>query len=100
VTLGELQAGLEITREQDNVRAAEIETWVDHIATTWNVLPMDGAAFRVWAKLMHRKSDDLIEDAMIAATALVHKLTVVTRDIRDFRTFGVDVINPFTTPHA
>ena len=49
VTLGELQAGIEITCEQDRVRAAEIEVWIDHIAKTWNVLPMDAATFRVWA---------------------------------------------------
>ena len=46
---------------------------------------------------MHHRSDDLIEDAMIAATALGHGLTVVTRKVRDFETFGVQIINPFAT---
>jgi predicted nucleic acid-binding protein len=40
-------------------------------------------------------SDTLYEDAMIAATARVHQLTVVTRNVGDFKTFGVDVLNPF-----
>jgi len=44
---------------------------------------------------MHRKSDDLIEDAMIAATALTHNLTVVTRNVRDFAVLGVPTLNPF-----
>jgi predicted nucleic acid-binding protein len=41
------------------------------------------------ARLMHRRSDDLIEDAMIAATARVHGLRVVTRNVKDFKHFGV-----------
>jgi predicted nucleic acid-binding protein len=95
VTLGELQAGVEITREQDPAKAAEIEAWTDDIAKAWNVLPMDAETFRVWAKLMHRRSDVLMQDAMIAATAIVHGLKIVTRNIRDFKDFGVGVINPF-----
>jgi toxin FitB len=96
VTVGELQAGVENTREQDPKRAAEIERWLEEVAATWNVLAMDARAFRRWAKLMHRHSDHLIEDAMIAATAAVHDLTVVTRNVRDFEVFGVRTLNPFT----
>ena len=95
VTLGEIQAGIEITREQDSAKAAEIESWADQLAATWNVLPMDAATFRVWAKLMHRRTDTLNEDAMIAATAHVHGLQIATRNVRDFREFGVPVVNPY-----
>lgn len=95
VTLGEIQAGIEITREQDAAKAAEIEAWADQVAAAYNVLTMDGATFRQWAKLMHRQSDTVYEDAMIAATALVHKLTVVTRNVGDFKRFGVPMLNPF-----
>ena len=52
-------------------------------------------AFRCWARLMHRRSDTLIEDAMIAAVAEVHGLMVVTRNLRDFEVFGVATIDPF-----
>ena len=97
VTLGELQAGVEITRERDPERAAAIEAWIDQVGQTWNVLPMDGRAFRTWARLMHRRSDEAIEDAMIAATALVHNLVVVTRNVRDFEPLGVGTLNPFAT---
>lgn len=96
VTIGELQAGIEITRERDPQKAAEIEGWVDLVSGTYNVLPMDALAFRHWARLMHRRSDELAEDAMIAATADIHDLTVVTRNVRDFAQFGVRTFDPFT----
>ena len=95
VTIGELQAGVEIAREQDAAKAAEIEAWVERVAETWNVLAMDARAFRAWARLMHRRSDTLIEDAMVAATAIVHGLTVVTRNGRDFKALGVATLDPF-----
>ncbi|MGZ8218767.1 PIN domain-containing protein [Methylomagnum sp.] len=95
VTLGEIQAGVELTREQDLGKAKEIEGWLNRVADTYNVLPMDGAVFREWARLMHRKSNTLYEDAMIAATAKVNKLIVATRNIDDFRNFDVRTMNPF-----
>ena len=95
VTLGELQAGVEITREQDPRKAAEIDAWIDRVAETWNVLPLDGRVFRTWAKLMHRQSDHLLADALIAATAAVHHLVVVTRNVRDFVQLGAETLDPF-----
>lgn len=72
VTLGEIQAGIEILREQDEVKASEIEAWLEMVASAYNVLPVDARTFRAWARLMHRRSDTVYEDAMIAATAQVH----------------------------
>jgi toxin FitB len=98
VTIGEIQAGIELTREQDAEKAAEIESWLEQVADTYNVLAMDVPAFRIWARLAHRQPDVLLEDAMIAATAHVHNLTVATRNVRDFVRFGVRTLNPFSAP--
>jgi predicted nucleic acid-binding protein len=98
VTLGELQIGVERVRQHDSQKAAEIERWLDSIENSMAVLPMDSACFREWARLIAHKSDDLLEDAMIAAMAQVHGLTVATRNVRDFANFKVEVVNPFGTP--
>ncbi len=95
VTIGEIQVGIELTREQDGAKALEIQGWLELVASSYNVLPMDAPAFRAWAKLMHRRSDTVYEDAMIAATAKVHGLTVATRNVADFKAFGVPLLNPF-----
>ena len=95
VTVGEIQAGIEITREQDEAKAEELGAWLDKVLTSYGILPMDALAFREWARLMHGRSGAMTEDAMIAATAMVHRLTVVTRNVADFDDLGVDYVNPF-----
>ena len=95
MTIAELQRGVEMTREQDDEKAGQIEAWLEQLTITGQVLAMDAAVCRAWAKLMHRRSDTLVEDAFIAATASVHRLVVVTRNVRDFKTLGVDTLNPF-----
>ena len=95
VTAGEIQAGIQRTRKRDPAKAAHIENWLGEVERAYEFLPVDAAAFREWARLMHGKSDDLIEDAMIAAVALTRGLVVATRNVKDFAVFGVKVVDPF-----
>lgn len=70
------------------------------------MIAMDASNFRRWAQLTHGRNDHhredakmrRCEDALIAATALIHDLTVATRNTDDFKSFGVALINPFLTP--
>jgi predicted nucleic acid-binding protein len=95
VTIGELQAGVEQTRRQDSPKATQIQSWIDQLEESDQVLSMDSPCFREWARLKNRRPDDLLEDAMIAATARVHGLVVATRNEKDFASLGVQVFNPF-----
>ena len=94
VTFGELQRGIE-RRAQDRIKAQEIESWVERLANSTQILTMDAVCFREWARLMEGKQDHLLEDAMIAATARIHGLVVATRNDRDFAQLDVPVANPF-----
>ncbi len=94
-TLGELQAGVEKTRRQDPAKAGRLNAWIEQLAASAQILPMDVACFREWGRLMDRKPLQLVGDAMIAATARVHDLIVATRNEADFKHLGVRIVNPF-----
>jgi len=96
VVIGEMQAGVERTRLQTPEKASEIERFIDMVLSSYAVLPLDAIVFREWARLIHGKSRDLTEDAMIAATARVHGMVVITRNVKDFARFNVQVFNPFS----
>ena len=95
VTLGELQVGIERTRRQDPSKASELERWVDRVPAVYRILPMDIACFREWGRIMDKKCPEMLQDAMIAATARVHRLIVATRNERDFKQLQVRTFNPF-----
>jgi predicted nucleic acid-binding protein len=97
VSIGEIQSGIEATRARDPAKAAEIELWLDKVVQTFQFVALDAASFRVWARLMRATSEDHALDAMIAATAIVRGLTVATRNVRDFKGFGVALVDPFST---
>ena len=95
MTIGELQAGIEKTRGNDSEKAAELQLWLNVILGDLSIHQIDAFVAMEWARLMHGKSRVLFEDAMIAATARVHGLTVVTRNVKDFADFRVPLLNPF-----
>ena len=90
-----IQAGIELTCEQDEPKAIEVEHWLELVSRSYNVIAMDALDFRVQARLMRNASDTLYDDAMIGATAGGRQPTVVTRNVADFKGFGVNVLYPF-----
>ena len=95
VTMGELQDGVQRTRKLDIVKATEIEAWLVRLETSFSLISMNVTCFREWSRLMEGRSSSMEMDAMIAATARVHGLTIATRNEKDFRHLGVDIVNPF-----
>lgn len=96
LTLGEIQAGVEKLRARNRDKAEEIENWADQIEQTFAVVPIDAKIFRLHARWMHARLDHCYEDALIAATAKVHDLTVVTRNAKDFARYDIALLDPFT----
>ena len=94
-SLAEIQRGIEITRQQDVAKAQSLEHWLDQLAESFEVLTLDALVLREWARMMHRRSNTLSEDAMLAATAKVNGLQVVTRNTSDFEALGLVCLNPF-----
>ena len=95
LVFGEIHTGIELLRPSNPSQASSIEEWLRELEMSSRILVMDAACFRAWARLMWKKSPELAFDAMVAATAQVHNLTVVTRNVRDFAKFGVPLLNPF-----
>jgi hypothetical protein len=97
VVLGELCLG--VLSLPSGHKRARLETWFETVAQTIECLPWDAAISRRWARLvaeLRRKGRVMpVLDAMIAATALEHGLTVATRNVSDFQKAGVKVIDPF-----
>jgi predicted nucleic acid-binding protein len=100
VTLGEILKGLTIL--PDGKRRDQIENWLENTLRPWfegRVLPVDVAIAERWGMLAgqcHLKGMPLnMTDGLIAATALEHDLTVVTRNVKDFKGLGVQVLNPW-----
>ena len=96
LTLGELRKGVEAKRRSDSVAATRLGAWVDDIETIFadRVLPVDGAAARLWGELSARRSLPVI-DTLIAATAITRNLTLVTRNTRDVAATGVPLLDPW-----
>ena len=97
VTVGELRRGVELIRHRgDALQADSLEAWLTSVLTDFaqNVLPIDHDVSQVWGRLRVPHPEHAL-DKFIAATALIHGLTVVTRNVDDFSGCRVPVLNPF-----
>ena len=96
LTLGELRRGVAAKRRTDSVAGDQLSLWVDGIEATFGdrLLPLDAQAARLWGELSAVRSLPAV-DTLIAATAMRHDLTLVTRNIRDIESTGVRLIDPW-----
>lgn len=97
ITILELEMGILQKERKDPEQGAVLRSWLDsHVLTTFaeRILPLDLAAARMTARI-HVPHPCSERDAMIAATALVHGMTIVTRNKKDFVATGVDILNPW-----
>ncbi len=98
LVLGEIRRGIEHIRLRDPTQAQALEKWLRWITTDFaeRLLPVDETVADRWGRLGLRQPVPLL-DALLAATALVHDLVVVSRDEHGFRSTGVLVVNPFSS---
>jgi predicted nucleic acid-binding protein len=97
VTLGELRKGIENIRRRDQPSAQALETWLLELTTSHEdrLLPIDQTIAEQWGRF--NVPDPLpVLDGLLAATAAVHGLTLVTRNLKDVERTGVACFNPFT----
>ena len=98
VTIGELRRGVEVIRHRgDKVQAKQLEKWLEQLVKHYDdyILDVDPDVAQLWGRLRVPHHENAL-DKLIAATALIHDLTVVTRNQTDFAKTGVTVINPFS----
>src|SRR3981081_3869182 len=100
ISIGEIERGIARQRTTDPGFAAALADWLDRVLTLYGerVVPFDLRTARRWGALSAARGNDSA-DLMIAATALEHGLTVVTRTVADFEPSGDAVLDPFTRSH-
>lgn len=96
LVVGELRQGIELKRRSDLAAARALESWLEAILGLHGerILPIDQRIAQEWARLSVPDPVPVI-DGLLAATALIHDLTVVTRNAGDFVRTGAKVLNPF-----
>jgi predicted nucleic acid-binding protein len=98
MVLAEIRRGVELLRRQDRAAALAIEQWLLRLRASFGqrVLAIDGEVAETWA-ILNVPDPVPVIDGLLAATALVHDLTLVTRDVRAVERTGVRVLNPWIT---
>jgi toxin FitB len=97
LVLAEIRHGIELKRRSDREQAESLDRWFSQMRTrlAGRVLPIDGPVAEAWALLGVPNPLPLI-DGLLAATAKVHRLTFVTRNIADIAVTGVPLLDPFS----
>lgn len=100
LTLGELRKGVTMKKQTDPGSAKKLAAWVDGLEYSFadHILGVDAAIARLWGELSAERPRPVI-DTLLAATAIVHDLTLVSRNAADVRGIKVNLLNPWTTAH-
>ncbi|MDA9466299.1 type II toxin-antitoxin system VapC family toxin [Bradyrhizobium sp. CCBAU 53415] len=101
LVLAEIRRGIELKRRSDPLQAKSLDRWFSQMRTRLadRVLPIDETVAETWALLAIPNPLPLI-DSLLAATAKVHGLTLVTRNTADIESTGAALLDPFATPRA
>jgi predicted nucleic acid-binding protein len=101
LVVGELRRGVESIRRRDAKQATALERWLTRITTDHaeRILPVDGPVADRWGRLTAMRPGSVI-DVLMAATALVHGLVLVTRNVKDVEWTGASCLNPFAPGSA
>jgi predicted nucleic acid-binding protein len=96
LVLGEIRRGVERSRSKDPRKARALESWLISVATSFasRILPVDHAVANEWGRMSAERPISTV-DALLAATATVNRMTLVTRNISDVADLGADVLDPF-----
>lgn len=97
ITIGELRRGIDLIYHRgDQIQGEMLERWLEKILReySYNILAVDPEAALLWGKMRVPNPQHAL-DKLIAATALINDLTVVTRNTKDFQNTGVQLLNPF-----
>lgn len=96
LVLGEIRRGIERSRANDPTRARALESWLVAIAKSFTdrILPVDQTVADEWGRMSAKRPVSTV-DALLAATAKVHQMTLVTRNISDVADLGAEILDPF-----
>ena len=96
LVLGEIRRGVERSRSKDPRKARALESWLISVSTSYasRILPVDDAVANEWGRMSAHRPVSTV-DALLAATAKVNRMTLVTRNISDVTDLGADVLDPF-----
>jgi predicted nucleic acid-binding protein len=99
LALGEIRKGVERARSSDSAQARALEKWLDTVVRSFGdrILPVDQAVADEWGRMSARRPVSTV-DALLAATAKVHGMTLATRNVSDVAGLGAEFINPFERP--
>lgn len=96
LVVGEIRRGIEAVRRRDEARATALDQWLARLLRDHGerILPVDRQVAEEWGRLTAVRAASVV-DVLLAATARVHGLTLVTRNVRDVQWTGVSCVNPF-----